>query len=266
MNPQEVSEMVGRQVQQGLQQVQQSLLEQLSERLRDVQLGRPPPQAAGADAPMGLDGLPADEEDADDNSVDGPDWSLYLTGAKTQPSTDAGSALSDLFGQPPALGLIQHTKGKLSLYEGVPATPPARHQNYRDRQVAAVQQKLESAMHLLVTALEKPDHQVEYLHTVGAFVRSAFEDLQQQRRGAIAGARRHKLEPRPDDDSARLFSREEDKMLATQYGKRKQGNKRNSRPQQQQQQQQNTQRTDSQKPQQRKWRSQSKSGEKGKGK
>ena len=123
-------------------------------------------------------------------------------------------------------------------------------------------------MHLLVTALEKPDHQVEYLHTVGAFVRSAFEDLQQQRRGAIAGARRHKLEPRPDDDSARLFSREEDKMLATQYGKRKQGNKRNSRPQQQQQQQQqNTHRTDSQKPdRQRKWRSQSKSGDKGKGK
>ena len=93
-------------------------------------------------------------------------------------------------------------------------------------------------MHLLVTALENPDHQTEYWNTVGAFVRSAFEDLQQQRRGAIAGARRHKLEPRPDDDSARLFSRKEDKMLATQYGKRKQGNKRNSRPQQQQQQQQ----------------------------
>ena len=109
MNPQEVSEMVGRQVQQGLQQVQQSLLEQLAKRLEDVQLGRPPPQTADARAPMGLDGLPADEEDADDNSVDGPDWSLYLTGAKTQPSTDAGSALSDLFGQPPALGLIQHT-------------------------------------------------------------------------------------------------------------------------------------------------------------
>ena len=134
MNPQEVSEMVGQQVQQGLQQVQQSLLEQLAKRLEDVQLGRPPPWAADARAPGGGDGLPADEEVAsDDNSLDGPDWSLYLTGAKTHPSTVAGSALSDLFGQPPALGLIQHTKGKLSLYEGVPATPPARHQNYRDR-------------------------------------------------------------------------------------------------------------------------------------
>jgi len=73
-------------------------------------------------------------------------------------------------------------------------------------------------MHLLVTAIEKPDHQVDYLHTVGAFVRSAFEDIQQQRRGAIAGAWRNKLEPRPDDDSARLFSREEGKMLATIWG------------------------------------------------
>ena len=41
--------------------------------------------------------------------------------------------------------------------------------------MAAVQQKFESAMHLLVTAIEKPDQQVGYLHTVGAFVRSAFE-------------------------------------------------------------------------------------------
>ena len=163
--------MVGQQVPQGLQQVQQALLEQLTKRLEDVQLGRPPPQAADARAPMGVDGLPADEGEAsDDNSLDGPDWSLYLTGAKIHPSTVAGSALSDLFGQPPALGLIQHTKGKLSLYEGVPATPLARHQNYRDRQLVAVQQGLESAMHLLVTAIEKPDHQVDYLHTVGAFV------------------------------------------------------------------------------------------------
>jgi len=116
--------MVGRQVQQGLQQVQQALLEQLTKRLEDVQLGRLPPRAADARAPMGVDGLPADEEVAsDDNSLDGPDWSLYLTGAKTHPSTVAGSALSDLFGQPPALRLIQHTKGKLSLYEAVPATP-----------------------------------------------------------------------------------------------------------------------------------------------
>ena len=87
--------MVGQQVQQGLQQIQQSLMEQLAKRLEDVQLGRPPPRAAD-DVPMGS-GLPANEEEAsDDNSLDGPDWSLYLTGAKTHPSTVAGSALSDL--------------------------------------------------------------------------------------------------------------------------------------------------------------------------
>ena len=126
--------MVGRQVQQGLQQVQQTLMEQLAKQLQDVQLGRPPPPAADADAPMGQ-GLVADEEEAsDDNSLDGPDWSMYPTGAKVHPSTDAGSALSDLFGKPPALTLIQHTKGKISMYEGVPSTPPARHQHYQDGQ------------------------------------------------------------------------------------------------------------------------------------
>ena len=164
--------MVGQQVQQGLQQIQQSLMEQLAKRLEDVQLGRPPPRAAD-DVPMGS-GLPANEDEASgDNSLDGPDWSLYLTGAKIQPSTVVGSALSDLFGKPPALGLIQHTKGKISLYEGVPSSPPARHQNYRDRQLVAVQQKLESAMHLLVAAIEKPDHQVDYLHTVKVPLRTS---------------------------------------------------------------------------------------------
>ena len=95
--------MVCLQVQHGMQQVQQALMEQLAKQLQDLQLGRPPPPAANADAPMGpdgsrwADGQPADEgEVSDDNSLDGPDWSLYLTGAKTHPSTVAGSALSDL--------------------------------------------------------------------------------------------------------------------------------------------------------------------------
>ena len=117
--------MVGQQVQQGLQQIQQSLMEQLAKRLEDVQLGRPPPRAADADVPMGS-GLPANGDDAsDDNSLDGPDWSLYLTGAKIQPSTVAGSALSDLFGKPPALGLVQHTKGKSPCMRE--SRPPPRH-------------------------------------------------------------------------------------------------------------------------------------------
>ena len=103
MNPQEVSEMVGRQVQQGLQQ-QQSLLEQLARRLEDVQLGRPPPQATDARAPMGLDGLPADEEDADDNSVDGPDWSLYLTLRKHNPALMRVPPSATFLDNPPHLG------------------------------------------------------------------------------------------------------------------------------------------------------------------
>jgi len=44
--------------------------------------------------------------------MDGPDWSLYLTGTKAPLGTAAGQALSNLLGKPPALTLIQHTKGR----------------------------------------------------------------------------------------------------------------------------------------------------------
>ena len=178
-----------------------------------------------------------------------------------------GNALSDLLGKPPALALIQHTKTKVPLYERVPATAPARQQFYRDKQLTAVQQKLESTMHLMINGVENPQQQNQFLHTAAAFVRSAFEDLQQQRRGAIAGARRHKLDARPDDDSAKLFSKEEDKMLSLQYKRGQQNNKRYPRQQQRQQQQnqQFQQRSDSAQPQNRRWRSSSK-GKGGKGK
>ena len=73
-------------------------------------------------------------DDLTDKSMDGPDWSEYLTGAKHNPVSVPGHALSDLLGKPPALALIQHTKAKVPLYEGVPVTPPARQQFYRVQQ------------------------------------------------------------------------------------------------------------------------------------
>mmetsp|Transcript_50248 Transcript_50248/g.89695 ORF Transcript_50248/g.89695 Transcript_50248/m.89695 type:complete len:134 (-) Transcript_50248:1-402(-) len=133
--------MVDQQVQQRLEHLKQSLMEGLAKQLQDVHLGRPPPRSAEGDAPMGQGPVADEEEVSDDTSLDGPDWSMYLTGAKVHPSTDAGSALSNLFGKTPALTLIQHRKGKICPYEGVPSTPPARHQHYWDRQWAAVQQK-----------------------------------------------------------------------------------------------------------------------------
>ena len=123
----------------------------------------------------------------------------------------------------------------------------------------------------MVTAVEHPAQQLEYLYTAAAFVRSAFEGIQQQRRSALAGARRHKLDVRPDDDSARLFSKEEDKVLALQYSNQGQKFKKRFPRQQQRQgqqgqyQQQEKQSENSAQPQ--RWRSSSKGrGGKGKGK
>ena len=122
-------------------------------------------------------------------------------------------------------------------------------------------------MHLMINAVEHPQQQNQFLHTAAAFVRSASQDLRLQRTGAIAGARRHKLDARPDDDSAKLFSKEEDKMLSLQYKRGQQNNKRYPQQQQRQQQQnqQFQQRSDSAQPQNRRWWSSSK-GKGGKGK
>ena len=193
MNSQEVTQLVSQEV----LQLKNSLVEELSRQLQDVKMGR------DAQEPIQLDR----ESNASDTDMDGPDWSSYLMGAKQIPASYADQTLSDLMGRPPALTLIYQTKAKLPLYEGVPSTPMAKQQQFKDKQLAAVQQKLESTMHLMVNAVEHPEKQHEYLHTAAAFVRSAFEDIHQQRRSAIAGARRHKLEVRPDDDSARMFKK-----------------------------------------------------------
>ena len=203
MNPQDVSQLVAHK----FQQLKQPLIDDLSTNMQDIHMGR----NAG-------DSIPMDHEcQTSDTNMDGPEWSLYLMGTKHTPASQAGLALSDLFGSPPALTLVHQTKTKLPMYEGVPSTPIAKQQQFKDKLLAVVQQKLESTMHLMVNAVEHPAQQVEYLHTAAAFVRSAVKDIHQQRRSALAGARRHKLDVQPNDDSARLFSKEEDKLLALQY-------------------------------------------------
>ena len=194
------------------------------------------------------------------------DTSQYLTGAKQTLALLLGQPVSDLLGKTPELTLIQQTKSEVPLYAGVSSPPLARMQQFKDKQLAAVQQELESTVHLSVNAVGHHAQQLEYLHTTTAFVRSAFEDIQ-QRRSAIPSERRHKLNVRPNGGTARLFSKKEDKLLALQYSSQRQKHKKRYPKQQQRQRQQGQrqqQQTESSAQPQR-WRLSSK-GRAGKGK
>jgi len=71
--------MVGQQVQQQLQQLQQSIVEQVTSQLKEsLRLGRSGSGPADSDTGM------ADNE-SDDTSLHGPDWSSYLMGSNYPP-------------------------------------------------------------------------------------------------------------------------------------------------------------------------------------
>ena len=98
MNSQEVTQLVQSQLQQFQQQLGQSLAEQVAKQLRDsLLLGRDeahPMDTGSGRRPNG--------DDLSGKSVGGPGWPEYLTGAKENPVSVPGHALSDLLGKPPA--------------------------------------------------------------------------------------------------------------------------------------------------------------------
>ena len=101
MNSQDVSQLVAQEV----QQLNHSLVDELSRQLRDIRVGR-----------HATDPIPRHREsNAGDTDMDGPDWSSYLTGVKQTTASDARQAPSDLFGRLPDLTVIQQTKTELPL-------------------------------------------------------------------------------------------------------------------------------------------------------
>ena len=166
MNSQDVSLLVAQEV----QQLNHSLVDELSRQLRHIRVGR--------DA---ADPIPRDREsNASDTDMDGPDGSLYLTGFEQITASDAVQALSDLLGRPPALTFIQQTETELPLYAGVSPLPRTELRRSTDEQLNAVQRELEPTVYLIVNTVVQRTQQLEYLHTTTAFVRSTFEDIQQR--------------------------------------------------------------------------------------
>lgn len=152
-------------------------------------------------------------------------WEDYLPLNKRQPESQAAVDLVERMRFPPPLSMVNEYTKDLVRYEGIEETPPPR-QNYVDKKEAALENKLEVALNLLVKAadrMEDESNAYPALARAAALVRSAREDVRQSRRSAIA--RGVQLDKRPDDSNPRLLTEaEEAKVRAAQKDRARKSN------------------------------------------
>ena len=191
---------------QALQQQVQMLLQQQQQAAEAARLQQQQQQAAAAarqaaDAEMD----PVEEEDDEDPGAPA-DWSSVLGVPRASPGRADALTLCQLFSSPPPLGQVKVALQESTKYEGVPPTPPPRG-NRLDKQIWTTQHKLEAAMNLMVAQLETND--AARMAMAGAMIRSAWEDLNENRRRLMAGRQTYTLDQRKDMDQTRLLSTEE---------------------------------------------------------
>ena len=160
---------------------------------------------------MDQDLVPEDLIQSEDSGVDKVDWGELLIQELKQPVKAEACELCQVLGSPPPFASMKTLAKQATKYQNIPQTPPQR-QNRLDLAMQQPQAKLELAMHALVHHVETDDKQA-LLHTA-AWIRSAWEDLHQQRRHTLAGKLSYKLEKRADDNRPRLLTAEEETKIA----------------------------------------------------
>jgi len=148
--------------------------------------------------------------DVSSASEDEAAWGEVIAQPRTEPASAEGARLAQLFARPPPLQDLKAMESSIQRYSGVPETPPPRRHRV-DNQLHTVQKKLEVSMHLLVHFLETNDKSA--LATSGAYLRSASEDVLQQRRQFMAGKQAWKLPRRADDNRPTLLTADEEKRI-----------------------------------------------------
>ena len=149
--------------------------------------------------------MPEDQPENDQDPQEIITWFSILGHAKQE-----AKQMQELIIKAPPLALLKLSNEQVQGYTHVPETPPPR-ANARDRSLALTQKKVGNAMQLIIDAQEHSN-----LTAMGAalgFVRSAWEDLQQERRRLIAGGNSWRLQPTEDQSEARLLSEEEEKKI-----------------------------------------------------
>ena len=149
-------------------------------------------------------------EDSNDEQDSAPSWGDILKATAVEATQEGALNLCQVLSLPPPLDQLRASEKSMPFYTKVPQTPPAR-KNRVDANLCNAQKKMECAMHMLVHHLETNDK--EAIGVGAAFVRSAWEDLQQQRRFLMAGKQSFKLEHRADDTRPKLLSKEEEQKI-----------------------------------------------------
>jgi hypothetical protein len=137
-------------------------------------------------------------------------WSDVLHSTVLSPQSSDAVALGKLLGNPPPLGQLKATIQNLPQYQGVPTTAPPR-KNRIDWNLFQAQKKMEAAMHMQMHFMEQNDK--KHMAVVAALTRSAWEDINQNRRALLAGKQAHRLQQRQDNDQARLLTKEEEEKI-----------------------------------------------------
>ena len=106
---------------------------------------------------------------------------------------------------------MRNAANNTTRYHGVPETPSSLRKSVPDLKLHEIQQKLELAMHCMVGSCEQANQ--DLLLRAAAFVRSAYQDVQEQRRWNLARGQAWKLDKRPDAQTATLLTKQEEDKL-----------------------------------------------------
>ena len=150
------------------------------------------------------------EEDQGEDELMALTWHALLRTPATVPQTAHARELGALLENPPPLQQLKAQEQAQTRYTSIPSTPPPRRHKI-DRTMQTAQAKMEACMHAIVHHIETGEP--KELGVAGAWARSAWEDLQQNRRNLMAGKQAFKLDPRPDDTRPKLLTKEEEQKI-----------------------------------------------------
>lgn len=185
-------------------------MEQVVEELKALRLEMENLKKANADrnAAMAMD-----EEQEGPSDAEDPSWGRILMPTTVEPTQPSAQFLCQVLSSPPPIDKLKASEKVMPCYANIPLTPPPR-KNRIDTQLYTGQKKLEHAMHMITHHLETGDQ--EAIGIGAAWIRSAWEDMHQQRRTLMAGKQAFKLDPRADDTRPRLLTKEEEQKIQRQ--------------------------------------------------
>jgi hypothetical protein len=202
---------IQQQPQQQQQQLTQVVQQQGVPQQNPQQMAQQMAQAMPQQMPQQMPQAGQIEDEMDDDSDLPMEWQQLLGCKKTVATNATSVALVQMLENPPPLDSLKDKKSETAVYQEVPETPPPR-RNKIDLSLWQGQQKIEYALHNIVHHLETGEK--AKIGIAAAWARSAWQDLQEQRRQLLAGGRgRTLLERRPDEQKPRLLTPQEEEKI-----------------------------------------------------